>query len=484
MSSRLRTWPGSGRVRPPAAAGCRASADLLAVYTVNRDVVHKGRRLENLFWRIWGSERTGRPFSGRLVSAIFMVIYNNDEEFVQVPQKPTPSRAPATSPAALPTPATVIPTPPSQLESSTPHASLEIECPPTPPPSPLLTDALTAQSSDQSRRLRSSIDSLQQTPPPRPPSPPVPVNVPPPPDPPARPANTAAAPNGHPLLPAPLNLAPPSVNGTALSSSVSSRSSSATTDSSGNRRSTDSTRPPRGRRKKTSFAVGTKAAGHPSRPRGIRPPATARRKAQSTSNTAANSPTQHMQVDIPRSLPSSGTTPRRPPRRQDSTLSEPDDARAREEVVKAAWLVDPETRAKYLDRKRGGVPSALVAPALAGKTAPTTAVVEDTATAHTTGRRGRRKNVLVVDEIVPLKGLKEEDEGSPTPPPAITVGDDLSSRFSSGTTSAAAVNSTQRKLDPMGVRDSILPANLVRRKSELTMLFENAKKETAAAARK
>jgi hypothetical protein len=80
------------------------------------------------------------------------------------------------------------------------------------------------------------------------------------------------------------------------------------------------------------------------------------------------------------------------------------------------------------------------------KAVPTAAVVESQATASTKISRGKGKGVVLVDQIVPLKGLSEEAT-------------DLQA------TRVLVANVRDEGIDE-------LPATLVRRKSELTLMFE------------
>lgn len=117
------------------------------------------------------------------------------------------------------------------------------------------------------------------------------------------------------------------------------------------------------------------------------------------------------------------------------------------------WVVDPDFRTKYLERKKREnlVALTFIVPVTVAKAMSTTAVVESVATIPTKAGRGKGKNGLVVDEIVPLKGLVEGVRGVQA-------------------SKATVIESVlEKEIDE-------LPSNLVRRKSELTLLFEGAKK--------
>lgn len=117
------------------------------------------------------------------------------------------------------------------------------------------------------------------------------------------------------------------------------------------------------------------------------------------------------------------------------------------------WVVDPDFRTKYLERKRRENLVALtsIIPMVVTKAMSTTAVTESVATISTKISRGKGKNGLMVDEIVPLKGLAEDVRSA----------------------QAAKIKMIESVLDKE--IDEARP-NLVRRKSELTLLFEGAKK--------
>lgn len=423
---------------------------LFLVYTINRDVLDKGRRLENLFWRIWGSERIERTFSGAKVSAIFMMIVEEKGPFEYAEYRiPPRQNAPLR-----------ITAPPRPIETlTTPRPSLEIECPPTPPPSPIrpITSVVGFQlGSSYLSKFPSQTAitaSLQQAFPDAPPSPPIP---------PTQLPTTPTIPEGIEVS----NIGPSqpptfkqNVITTIVSkdppsySTINSEGEGDSTSSKDGRkkekvRKTKPERPPRGRRK----IVATKAVtARAAATRKIRPNIP-RRKSSSSSNTAINtavsSPSNTLTTDVARSLPSASQRQRQ---RNSSASggSESEGVGKKGDAPAGGWVVDPDFRTKYLERTRKEKLVALtsIVPAVVAKTTSTAAIMESVATTSTKVNRGKGKNVLVVDEIVPLKGLTEDALGV-----KITTGD-----------------VPNEEIDE-------LPSNLVRRKSELTLLFEGAKK--------
>ncbi|CUS14750.1 unnamed protein product [Tuber aestivum] len=428
---------------------------LWKIYTVNRDVLDKGRRLENLFWRIWGSERIQRTFSGKTVSKIFLMIIEGERPFEK-----TGFRIP---PLPIPTP----PQPPDP--ESTPRPSLEIECPPTPPPSPIppVTSVVGFQfgSSYLSKiPLEMAITtSLHQAFPPRPLSPPPP---------PQTSSSTAERLADSALLrnnfPGPSRFATPSSAGTIAgasavgskpSSLVSSENESVSSNEGGRGknptvkgRKARIERPVRGRRK---VGVSTRVTvTRKSRPAGPR------RKSSSSSNTAVNtafsSPSQTLAGDIARSLPNDSVRQQHKALSTDGGESESDATGKKGDTADSDWIVDPDFRTKYLERKRKEKLVALTSVAsvvpLVTKAVPTIAVAESQATASTKVSRGKGKGVVLVDQVVPLKGLPEEAE-------------DLQA------TRVLVANARDEDIDE-------LPTTLVRRKSELTLMFEAEAKKS------
>lgn len=171
------------------------------------------------------------------------------------------------------------------------------------------------------------------------------------------------------------------------------------------------------------------AAGRVNRPRGIAPP-----MRRSKSSNAAESPVEDVvEVEPPRSLPAVTEKPMeqeqsKSPKRKESAASSG-----------GGWIVDPDFRTKYIDKKAkqkdilSRVVRAQATTALSGN-------VVATATSSRAGVKGKGKNVLVVDEVVPLKA----DAGLPVEPATALV-------------------------------RPVLP----RQKSQLTMLIENARKQDA-----
>lgn len=171
-------------------------------------------------------------------------------------------------------------------------------------------------------------------------------------------------------------------------------------------------------------------------------PALPKRKSSSSSNTAVNtavsSPSNTLTVDVARSLPSSSQQ-RQDRKRNSSTEGDDEESRKKKgDAVGSGWVVDPDFRTKYLEQKNKEKLGALT------KAVSAIAMSE----AVTKSSRRVKGNVRVVDEIVPLKGLSE-DMGDVQVAPIVSVRD---------------------------VEVDDRTSNLPRRKSELTLLFEGAKK--------
>ncbi|RPB05050.1 hypothetical protein L873DRAFT_1832744 [Choiromyces venosus 120613-1] len=428
---------------------------LWKIYTVNRDVLDKGRRLENLFWRIWGSERIQRTFSGRTVSKIFLMILEGERPFEK-----TRFRIP---PLPIPTP----PHPPDP--ESTPRPSLEIECPPTPPPSPIPPVTSIAGFQLGSSYLSKTPSemaitaSLHQAFPPRPLSPPPPsrassstakqlMDSAPPQNNSPGPSRLIVPSNTKTMAGAGAAENKPSSLASSENESVSSKEGSGVKNPAVKEKKARTERPARGRRK---VGVSTRVtATRKSRPVGPR------RKSSSSSNTAVNtaisSPSQTLTGDVARSLPSDSVRQRHKASSTDGGDSENDAAGKRGDTADSNWIVDPDFRTKYLERKRKEKLVALtsvasVAP-LVTKAVTTVAVVESQATASTKISRGKGKGVVLVDQIVPLKGLPEE------------ASDLHAARV-------LVANVRDEDIDE-------LPTTLVRRKSELTLMFEAEAKKS------
>ena len=157
-----------------------------------------------------------------------------------------------------------------------------------------------------------------------------------------------------------------------------------------------------------------------------------------------------------RSLPSDSVRQQHKASSTDGGDSESDATGKRGNTADNNWIVEPDFRTKYLERKRKEKLVALtsvafVAP-LVVKAVPTVAVAESQATASTKVSRGKGKGVVLVDQIVPLKGLPEEAADSQA-------------------TRALVANVRDEDIDE-------LPTTLVRRKSELTLMFEAEAKKS------
>lgn len=371
--------------------------------------------------------------------------------------------------------------PPYPVETlTTPRPSLEIECPPTPPPSPIppVKSVVGFQlGSSKFSSQRAITDFLQKAFPDAPPSPPTPY---------AQSSTTPTIPEGvevsdtsSPKLPQSHLSHPPNPTAAATKDQpVYSTIASEDGDSASSKddrkkekaRKAKPERPPRGRRKAvaakatttrttvattarttaaTTARTTTTTTARATAARKARP-GVPRRKSSSSSNTAVNtavsSPSNTLTTDVARSLPSASQKQRQ------RNLS------ASESVGKSGdksvgWVVDPDFRTKYLERKRMENLVALTSNSII-PVAPTkiisTTIIENVAVSTKRGR-GKGKNGLVVDEVVPLKGLTEDVRGA----------------------HATKIRVVESVLD----KEIDEPqSGLVRRKSELTLLFEGAKK--------
>lgn len=381
--------------------------------------------------------------------------------------------------------------PPYPIETlTTPRPSLEVECPPTPPPSPIppVKSVVGFQlGSSKFSSQRAITDFLQKALfPDAPPSPPTPYT---------QSSTIQTIPEGIEVsnMPSPeLPLSQPSKSKPAVSvakdqPAYSSTIASEDGDSASSKderkkekaRKAKPERPPRGRRKvvatkvttaRTTAAPATRAAAATTArttaattarttttaaARGAAArkarPGVPRRKSSSSSNTAVNtavsSPSNTLTVDVARSLPSASQ------KQRERNLLAGDclESGGKKGDKSVGWVVDPDFRTKYLERKRReNQTSNSITPVVVTKTMSTTTVMENVAISTKRGR-GKGKNGLVVDEIVPLKGLTEDARGGQT----------------------VDIRMVESVLDKE--IDEPL-SGLVRRKSELTLLFEGAKK--------
>lgn len=416
------------------------------------------------------------------MSAIFMMIVEGEGQFEQTKYRIPPRQI---SPRQTP-PRQITAPPPHPIETlTTPRPSLEIECPPTPPPSPIppVKSVVGFQlGSSKFSSQRAITDFLQQAFPDAPPSPPIPY---------AQSSATPTIPEGievsdtqSPQFPIPhpptmLDITVVTATGGMSYSTIVSEEGDSVSSKDGREkekaREAKPERPSRGRRKvvaaKTTTArttaastnrttataaartTATTTARTTARTTAARKarPGVPRRKSSSSSNTAVNtavsSPSNTLTVDVARSLPSASQKQRR------GTLSARDGSESdgKKGDKSVGWVVDPDFRTKYLERKRRENLGAVV-PVAATKTVSTITVVESVTTISTKIGRGKGKNgLVVVDEIVPLKGLVEDVRG----------------------VQASKTKAVESVLDK---EVDELPSGLVRRKSELTLLFEGAKK--------
>lgn len=92
------------------------------MFKTSSNVLPGGHRLENLFWRMWGSEKLHKTLSGSRIAILFMMIQQGEEAFEKTPRLRIPEFGKAVH---------------SRIQSTPrlpPRASL---IPPTPPPSPI-----------------------------------------------------------------------------------------------------------------------------------------------------------------------------------------------------------------------------------------------------------------------------------------------------------------------------------------------------------
>lgn len=413
-------------------------------------------------------------FSGAKVSKIFMMIVEGEGQFEQTKYRIPPRQIP---------PRQITAPPPYPIETlTTPRPSLEIECPPTPPPSPIppVKSVVGFQlGSSKFSSQRAITDFLQQAFPDAPPSPPIPY---------ALSSATPTIPEGvevssteSPKLPLPtvleITIAAAAAAKDQLSySTVASEEGDSASEKDDRKkekaRKAKPERPARGRRKvvavtkattarttaatttrTTAAAAGRTTAATTARTTAVRKarPGVPRRKSSSSSNTAVNtavsSPSNTLTVDVARSLPSASQKQRR----GNQSARDGSESEGKKGDKSDGWVVDPDFRTKYLERKKREnlVALTFIVPVTVTKAMSTTTIVESVATVPTKAGRGKGKNGLVVDEIVPLKGLVEDVRGVQA--------------------SKVIESVLEKEIDE-------LPSNLVRRKSELTLLFEGAKK--------
>ncbi|EGX49405.1 hypothetical protein AOL_s00078g438 [Orbilia oligospora ATCC 24927] len=353
---------------------------LWKVYTTNKNIIATGRRLENLFWRIWGSTRIQENISGNTVAKIFLMIDQGEEAIANSAYK--------------------IPPPSKSVIKQVP---VDISVPPTPPPSPY--SRLSPSNNVLYQPSQTALSaSLLQAYPNTPPSPAMPPKVPPPspavlPEAPIRPALT----RGHQSYPLTTNNAQVQIG-----------------------REIVSTRPKNGTTARGIKHKGILRKGKQDKKRGLRPAAPSRTTSNSSNATASSG----------RSTPVTATT--EITNLQDAASQSGKDtdysstsvrsgasSRKSSEVgstkSKEDWLVEPDFRAKYLEQRKKDRLSAIAGnPIVKGplKTNATIATASMTAVAiPRTKRGGRGRSILVVDSVVPLKSAG--DEG--TPGPAVPV---------------------------------------------------------------
>ncbi|KAF3917000.1 hypothetical protein ABW21_db0202815 [Orbilia brochopaga] len=327
-----------------------------------------GRRLENLFWRIWGSDRIQENISGSTVAKIFLMIDAGEK--------------------AIHNEALRIPPPPTPVIKQVP---IDISVPPTPPPSPF--SAFSPSNNQPSQTALSA--SLLQAYPNTPPSPMMPPKVPPPSpvvssDSPARPPLTRI----HQSYPLSTNDEQVQIGRELVSSKAASNSGRyrrrnapgifRTNKADGKRR----TGPPTISRTTSNSSNATASSG-------ISTPMTSITEISNMQDAAKNGKDTEETSNSFMSGPSAGSSSRK------GSLSEAGSAKSKED-----WLVEPDFRAKYIEQRKKDRLSAIAGnPMVKGnlKTSATIATAPMTAVATPRTKKGRGRNILVVDSIVPLK---------------------------------------------------------------------------------
>ncbi|KAK6504351.1 hypothetical protein TWF506_002552 [Arthrobotrys conoides] len=349
---------------------------LWKVYTTNKNIIATGRRLENLFWRIWGSTRIQENISGNTVAKIFLMIDQGEEAIANNAYK--------------------IPPPSKYILKQVP---VDISVPPTPPPSPY--SRLSPSNNVLYQPSQTALSaSLLQAYPNTPPSPAMPPKVPPPspavlPEAPIRPALT----RGHQSYPLTTNDAQVQIG-----------------------REIVSTRP-----KTSSTARGLKhkgilRKGKQDKKRGLRPAAPSRTTSNSSNATASSGRSTPVTVtteitNFQDAASQSGKDTDHSSTSARSGASSRKSSEVGSTKSKEDWLVEPDFRAKYLEQRKKDRLSAIAGnPIVKGplKTSATIATASMTAVAIPRAKRGGRgRSILVVDSVAPLKSA--DDEGAPGP---------------------------------------------------------------------
>ncbi|KAJ6257532.1 hypothetical protein Dda_7317 [Drechslerella dactyloides] len=391
------------------------------VYTTNKNIMATGRRLENLFWRIWGSDRIQENISGSTVAKIFLMIDAGEK--------------------AIQNQAYRIPPPPETVIKQVP---IDISVPPTPPPSPFSAFSPSNNVLHQPSQTALSA-SLLQAYPNTPPSPMMPPKVPPP---------SPVVSSDHPVRP-PLTRVhqsyPLSTNDEQVQIGREMVSSKAASNSGRHRR-----------RNIPGILRTSKADGK----RRMGPPTISRTTSNSSNATASSGISTPMtsiteitnlqdaskggkDTDDANSFasgPSAASSSRKG--------SEIGSAKSKED-----WLVEPDFRAKYIEQRKKDRLSAIAGnPIVKGplKTNATIATAPMTALATPRTKKGRGRNILVVDSVAPLKS---PDNSSP----AATVVETVSASISEG-------------LPGLVEKETFEKPVFQRTKSQLSLMIEQAKR--------
>ncbi|EWC44537.1 hypothetical protein DRE_06709 [Drechslerella stenobrocha 248] len=394
---------------------------LWKVYTTNKNVISTGRRLENLFWRILGSDRIQQNISGSTVARIFLMIDKGEE--------------------AIQNKAYQIPPPPKSVIKQVP---IDISVPPTPPPSPYSTFSPSNNVLYQPSQTALSA-SLLQAYPNTPPSPLMPPAVPP---------SSPVVLSEHairPLLTRVHQSYPMSTNDTQVQIYRGMTSTKASSGSSRPRRKHSSgiLRAGKAEGKKriglSTLSRTTSNSSNATASSGISTPMTS---ITETSNIN-KAPDDGKDASEPSESFTSGPTADSSSRKS----SEAGSAKSKED-----WLVEPDFRAKYIEQRKKDRLSAISGnPIVKGslKTNATIATAPMTALATPRTKKGKGRSILVVDSVAPLKS---PDESGPA-----AVAEKLTSPASGA-------------LAGMVEKEAFEKPVFQRTKSQLSLMIEHAKR--------
>ncbi|EPS37500.1 hypothetical protein H072_8787 [Dactylellina haptotyla CBS 200.50] len=347
---------------------------LWKVYTTNKNIISTGRRLENLFWRIWGSNRIQENISGNTVARIFLMIDQGEEAIANAYKIPPMSK------------------------SIIRQVPIDISVPPTPPPSPYSRLSPSSNLIYQPSQTALSA-SLLQAYPNTPPSPALPPKVPPPspavlPEVPSRPTLARA----HQSFPQSTNDSQQQIGREMVSSKATSSSGRRRKHPQGILRTSISER--KNRIGPSALSRTTSNSSNATASSGISTPVTSVTEMSNLQDASqSGKETDHTNsVESEHSLSSSRKG------------SQAGSAKSKED-----WLVEPDFRAKYLEQRKKDRLSAIAGnPIVKGplKTSPTIATASMTAVAIPRTKRGRGRSILVVDSVAPLKSADDEDDNS------------------------------------------------------------------------